>query len=91
MKELDELVKDQPMKPLDKAIWWLEYVITHNDTKHLFGPYFGKQFYHHMFEPDVTAVFAILLLTIAMFTIKFVIFFVCILLTRKIEANLKKN
>ncbi|XP_019755646.1 UDP-glycosyltransferase UGT5 isoform X1 [Dendroctonus ponderosae] len=34
-KKLDELMKDQPQDGLDKAIWWIEYVIRHKGAKHL--------------------------------------------------------
>ena len=35
VQKLRQLVHDQPMKPVDKAVWWTEYVIRHNGTKHL--------------------------------------------------------
>ncbi|KAF7264251.1 hypothetical protein GWI33_000426 [Rhynchophorus ferrugineus] len=34
-KYLDDLMKDQPQDGLDKAIWWIEYVIRHKGAKHL--------------------------------------------------------
>jgi glucuronosyltransferase len=33
--KLREIVNDEPMKPIEKAVWWVEYVIRHNGTKHL--------------------------------------------------------
>lgn len=29
------MYNDQPMKPLDRAIYWIEYVIRNNGAKHL--------------------------------------------------------
>ncbi|CAG9854773.1 unnamed protein product [Phyllotreta striolata] len=29
------IMDDQPMKGVDKAVWWIEYVIRHNGAKHL--------------------------------------------------------
>lgn len=70
MKELDEFAKDQPIEPLEKAVWWIEYVIRHNGTKHLRGSFSGKPFYEHMFQPDVLLVFAIALLLLPYFLLK---------------------
>ncbi|CAG9811998.1 unnamed protein product [Chironomus riparius] len=35
VKKLREIVRETPMKPVDKAAWWVEYVIRHNRIKHL--------------------------------------------------------
>lgn len=35
MKKLRDLVYDQPMTSLDKAIFWTEYVIRHKGTRHM--------------------------------------------------------
>ncbi|CAB3245089.1 unnamed protein product [Arctia plantaginis] len=35
---LRELIQDQPMKPLERAIWWIEYVLRHGGAKHLRSP-----------------------------------------------------
>lgn len=31
-------MQDQPQKPLERAIWWLEYVLRHGGAKHLRSP-----------------------------------------------------
>lgn len=36
--KISDLLWDQPMKPLDKAVWWIEYVIRHGGAKHLRSP-----------------------------------------------------
>jgi len=33
--ELSKIFHDQPLKSLDKAIYWIEYVIRHNGAFHL--------------------------------------------------------
>lgn len=33
--ELSKIFKDQQLKSLDKAIYWIEYVIRHNGAHHL--------------------------------------------------------
>ncbi|XP_060536288.1 UDP-glycosyltransferase UGT5-like [Cylas formicarius] len=34
-KKLDELMSDRPADGLEKAIWWIEYVIRHKGAKHM--------------------------------------------------------
>lgn len=36
--KLRELMQDQPQKPLDRAIWWIEYVLRHRSARHLRSP-----------------------------------------------------
>lgn len=40
--KLRTLVYDQPMKPVKRAVWWVEYVIRNKGTEHL--EYAGKDF-----------------------------------------------
>lgn len=35
MQRLSRLHRDQPMKPLDQAVFWIEYVIRHRGARHL--------------------------------------------------------
>ncbi|XP_054628202.1 UDP-glucuronosyltransferase 2B31-like [Dunckerocampus dactyliophorus] len=35
MKRLSELHRDQPIKPLDRAMFWIEFVMRHKGAKHL--------------------------------------------------------
>ncbi|XP_053741174.1 UDP-glucuronosyltransferase 2C1-like [Synchiropus splendidus] len=35
MQRLSKLQRDQPMKPLDKAVFWIEYVMRHKGAPHL--------------------------------------------------------
>lgn len=36
--QLRNIINDQPQSPLDKAIWWTEYVIRNKGAKHLRSP-----------------------------------------------------
>ncbi|XP_055598542.1 UDP-glucosyltransferase 2-like isoform X2 [Uranotaenia lowii] len=35
IERLGKLVRDQPMRPVEKAVWWIEYVIRHQGASHL--------------------------------------------------------
>ncbi|KAF2883475.1 hypothetical protein ILUMI_22717 [Ignelater luminosus] len=47
IKELAELVQDQPMTGLEKAIWWIEYTIRHKGAKHLRSPAMDLPLYQY--------------------------------------------
>lgn len=38
MDHLAKLVEDQPMKSLDRVVWWIEYVLRHKGARHLKAP-----------------------------------------------------
>lgn len=38
MDKLNRLLADQPLDSLERAAWWIEYVIRHGGTKHLRAP-----------------------------------------------------
>lgn len=69
--ELSRLVKDQPMKPLDKAVWWIEYAIRNKGTKHLHYPGLDVPFYQYLYL-DVIFIYVVLI-AIILLTIRFVI------------------
>lgn len=67
---------DQPMKPMEIAIWWIEYVIRHKGAEHLRSPAVDKAWFK-LYSLDVISFLAgsfILSLSSIAFTIKFVIY-----------------
>lgn len=40
-RALSEIVQDEPMTPVDKAVWWCEYAIRNRGTRHF--EYIGKR------------------------------------------------
>lgn len=56
MKKLRDLVYDQPMPSLDKAIYWTEYIIRHKGVKHL--EFAGRKVpYYEQYCLDFIAIF----------------------------------
>ncbi|CAG7819879.1 unnamed protein product, partial [Allacma fusca] len=37
VKDLSRDFKDRPMSPVDKAVWWTEYALRHNNTSRFLG------------------------------------------------------
>lgn len=48
MKALADLAIDQAVKPLDKAIRWIEYVIRRKEAKHLQNPAVDMPLYQYL-------------------------------------------
>ncbi|KAK9881631.1 hypothetical protein WA026_017156 [Henosepilachna vigintioctopunctata] len=46
---LSAISKDQPMRPLEKAVWWIEYVLRHKTTEHLRSPSADIPLYQYFF------------------------------------------
>ncbi|KAF5289141.1 hypothetical protein FQR65_LT02031 [Abscondita terminalis] len=89
-KRQSKIMKDQVMKPLDNAIFWIEYVIRHRGAPHLKSAALNLSWYqYHLL--DVMLVFFLILLT-SLFIIK-VIFRVIwkYFFTKKNTGKIKKN
>lgn len=44
-KERSAIIRDQPMKPIDEAVFWCEYVVRHKGAKHLRSPALNLRWY----------------------------------------------
>ncbi|KAK4877712.1 hypothetical protein RN001_010218 [Aquatica leii] len=74
-KQRSKIMHDEPMKPLDKAMFWIEYVIRHKGASHLRSPTLKLTWYQY-FLLDVF-LFLFLILTVLLFFIfKFYVGFV---------------
>ncbi|XP_023025286.2 UDP-glucosyltransferase 2 [Leptinotarsa decemlineata] len=63
LEKAKNILLDQPVTGLNKAIWWIEYVLRHKETTHLRTPSADMSFFQY-FMVDV---FAFLLLSICIF------------------------
>jgi glucuronosyltransferase len=62
MKKLHDLVYDQPISSLEKAMFWIEYVIRHKGAKHL--EFKAKRVpVHQTFCLDFIAIFLVILIS----------------------------
>lgn len=79
--KLGRIVKDEPMSPTKKAVWWTEYVIRNKGAKHL--DYHGvKVPTYQFYYLDVIAAYFVILLFLY-FVIKFIIK-LCVKLINKV-------
>lgn len=44
MQKRSKKFNDQPMQPLDRAIWWIEYVLRNPEPVHLLSPAINMSF-----------------------------------------------
>jgi glucuronosyltransferase len=72
MKKLKRLILDQPISSsVDRATWWIEYVIRNEGTKHLNNKYKSIPWYQYLMLDVAVAVIAMSLT--ALFAFAFVI------------------
>lgn len=76
---------DRQVKPLDNAIYWVEYVIRHNGAKHLRVPYLELTWYQYYLLDVFLFIFA------AIFAVIFVIKKTVCYLSRTGKSKTKKD
>lgn len=74
MQTLSRLHRDQPMKPLDLAVFWIEYVIRHRGAGHL-QSHSHKMSWFVYHSIDVIA---------ALLSVALLLVFICVLLVRSL-------
>ncbi|XP_043968066.1 UDP-glucuronosyltransferase 2A2-like [Gambusia affinis] len=73
MKELSSLHRDQPMKPLDRAMFWIEFVMRHKGAAHLRTESYKMSMiqYHSVDVLAFLLAIILLLLTVFISVVKF--------------------
>lgn len=91
IKKLSEVFKDRPEPVMNKATYWVEYVIKHKNllqSPAVYMPWWQK----HLFDVYGTILFVLILVTLlAIYLIKLVLKFVFGNNRQKVEKNLKKK
>ncbi|CAL8349765.1 unnamed protein product [Merluccius merluccius] len=85
MQRLSSLHRDQPMKPLDHAIFWIEYVIRNKGAAHLRSESYTMPWYSYHSVDVILFLLGILLIMILTFVafVKRLCFCVCRRIKRK--------
>ncbi|XP_033181236.1 UDP-glucuronosyltransferase 2A2-like [Mastacembelus armatus] len=67
MKKLSDLHRDQPMKPIDRAIFWIEFVMRHKGAAHLRTESYKMSRIQYYSIDVVAFLLAVVLLTFGVF------------------------
>ncbi|XP_056140306.1 UDP glucuronosyltransferase 5 family, polypeptide D1 [Lampris incognitus] len=76
MQRLSSLHKDQPIKPMDHAIFWLEYVMRHKGAPHLRTEAYKMPWYSY-YCLDVLVVLLTAVIVLVFLTVKGFVFLCC--------------
>ncbi|XP_018561499.1 UDP-glucuronosyltransferase 2B7-like [Anoplophora glabripennis] len=64
VKKIKQLILDEPMTGLEKAVWWTEYVIRNKGAKHLRNPTADLPFYQYFLLDVLGFLFLIVILIV---------------------------
>lgn len=86
MKERSKLYRDQPMQPLERAIWWVEYIIRNPNATHLRSPALNMNFFvAHSFDILFFSIFSLFLIALTIYN------FVRFLILKKLKQSKQEN
>ncbi|XP_073961140.1 UDP-glucosyltransferase 2-like [Choristoneura fumiferana] len=84
---LRTLMNDQPMSPLDRAVWWTEHVLRHGGARHLRAPAANMPWTQY-YELDL--VLLVLSVTLAVIVLSLVVVYSIVnLIKRYLRVNVK--
>lgn len=61
---MSAISKDEPHSSLDRAVWWAEYTIRHNGTKHLRSAVLDLTWYQYLMLDIVALMFLVFAITV---------------------------
>ena len=67
MQKYSAVSKDTPDKPLDRAVWWTEYVLRHNGAPHLRSSVLDLKWYQYLLL-DVIGFLSLVILVVSYLT-----------------------
>ncbi|XP_069686167.1 UDP-glycosyltransferase UGT5-like [Periplaneta americana] len=84
-KKLLDRLRDQPNNPLDRAVWWVEYVIRHRGARHLRSGALDLTWFQYFLLDVIAFVIVVPFLTIWI-TYRVILFFKCKIVFSKIMS-----
>ncbi|KAJ8928785.1 hypothetical protein NQ314_018643 [Rhamnusium bicolor] len=87
VKERSRIMKDRQIKPLDNAVYWVEYVIRHNGAKHLRVPYLDLTWYQYYLLDVLGFIFVVLFALVVL--LRKIFRYICC--RRVVKTKLKEN
>jgi glucuronosyltransferase len=61
---MSAISKDEPVNSINRAVWWTEYVIRHNGTKHLRSAAVDLAWYQYLLLDVVAFLFILAAVTV---------------------------
>lgn len=89
-KEVQRRFKDRPMKPLDTAVYWIEYVMRNNGAHYLKNPAMNMSWIQYSML-DVYAFFLVSIIVIVIVTLNLILFLLRLIFKRKADELLSIN
>nr|UDE23989.1 UDP-glucuronosyltransferase [Plutella xylostella] len=89
VKKLGVLMRDQPQTPLERAVWWTEYVLRNKGAKHLRSPAANISWSEYLMLDVVAALATAVLLFLA--AVGIVWRTVCKIFRKKVKVNKNKK
>ena len=88
-KEVSKLLTDNPLKPMDEAMYWIEYVIRHKGAKHLKSAAIDLPWYQYLMLDILGFIMMTIMLT--WMILKAIIKRLCVLKKQRNNKFNKKN
>uniref|UniRef100_A0A8C9TFX2 Glucuronosyltransferase n=1 Tax=Scleropages formosus TaxID=113540 RepID=A0A8C9TFX2_SCLFO len=89
MQHLSRLHRDQPMKPLDRAMFWIEFVMRHKGAAHLRTESYKMPWYAYHSVDVIVVLFAFVSLVVLCTTA--IVKYMCYKIRRRIKKKHKEN
>lgn len=64
VEKYNKILRDQPLKGVDKVVWWIEYIIRHKGAEHLRSSAVNMNFYEYLMLDVIAYLLAVVLVTL---------------------------